>query len=102
MFWLVNRRHKEEQDIKAEKHIPKRRKILENIVAVQVESIYNEILLSHKEQNNAIGSNMDAARLSYQVNSERERQIPCDITYMWNSKYDKNKPIYKTETNAQM
>ena len=26
--------------------------------------------------------------------SERERQIPYDITYMWNLKYDKNKPNY--------
>ena len=25
--------------------------------------------------------------------SERERQIPCDITYMWNLKYDTNELI---------
>ena len=25
----------------------------------------------------------------------RERQIPCDITYMWNLKSDTNDPIYK-------
>ena len=25
----------------------------------------------------------------------RERQIPYDITYMWNLKYDKNELIYK-------
>ena len=30
--------------------------------------------------------------------SERERQIPYDITYMWNLKYDINEPIYETET----
>ena len=29
--------------------------------------------------------------------SERERQIPYDITYMWNLKYITNKHIYKTE-----
>ena len=28
--------------------------------------------------------------------SERERQIPYDITYMWNLKYDRNEPIYET------
>ena len=28
-------------------------------------------------------------------------QIPCDITYKWNLKYDKNKLIYKTETDSQ-
>jgi len=27
--------------------------------------------------------------------SERERQIPCDITYMWNLKYDTNEPSMK-------
>ena len=31
--------------------------------------------------------------------SERERQIPYDITYMWNLKYGTNEPIYKTETD---
>ena len=45
--------------------------------------IYNEILLSHrKEQNNAIGSNMDATR-HYHTKwsmSERKRQIQYDIT----------------------
>ena len=29
---------------------------------------------------------------------DRERQISCDITYMWNLEYDINELIYKTET----
>ena len=33
--------------------------------------------------------------------SERKRQIPYDITYMWNLKYDRNEPIYETETDSQ-
>ena len=33
--------------------------------------------------------------------SQRERQIPYDITYMWNLKYDTNEPIYETETDPQ-
>ena len=33
--------------------------------------------------------------------SERERQIPYDITYMWNLKYDTNEPIYKTGHREQ-
>ena len=33
--------------------------------------------------------------------SERERQIPYDVTYMWNLKYGINEPFYKTETNSQ-
>ena len=34
--------------------------------------------------------------------SERERKMPCYITYMWNLKYGINKPIYKTETDSQV
>ena len=34
------------------------------------------------------------------MKSERERQIPYDITYMWNLKYDTNKPIYKTDSQT--
>ena len=30
--------------------------------------------------------------------SEKERQIPYDITYMWNLKYGTNAPIFRTET----
>ena len=26
------------------------------------------------------------------------RQILCDITYMWNIKYDINEPIYETDS----
>ena len=46
---------------------------------------------------------MDATR-DYQAKwskSERERQVPYDITYMWNLKYDTNELIYKTETESQ-
>ena len=32
--------------------------------------------------------------------SEKERQILCDITYMWNLKYDTNERTYKTETDT--
>ena len=47
-------------------------------------------------------SNMDATR-DYHTKgskSERERQIPYDITYMWNIKYNTNEPIYETETES--
>ena len=61
--------------------------------------MYNGILLSHKkEQNNAICSNMDGPR-DYHTKwsqSERERKIPYDITYMQNLKYDTNEFVYKT------
>ena len=32
--------------------------------------------------------------------SERERQIPYDIAYMWNLKYDTNEFIYETEKDS--
>ena len=67
--------------------------------------IYNQILLSlKKEWNNAICNNMDGPR-DYHTKwskSERERQIPHDITYTWNLKYDTNEPIYETETESQI
>ena len=66
-----------------------------------VVSVYNGILLSHKKEwNNAICSNMDATRDDY-TKSERDRQIPYDITCMWNLKYNTNEPIYKAETDSQ-
>ena len=54
-----------------------------------VVNIYNGILHSYKKElNNAIYSNMDTTR-DYHTKwskSERERQIPYDITHMWNLK----------------
>ena len=32
--------------------------------------------------------------------SERERQIPNDIIYMWKLKYDTNELIYETKTDS--
>ena len=65
---------------------------------------HNRILLSHKnEWNNAIYCNMDRLR-DYHIKwskSDRERQIPYDITYMWKLKYDTNELTYKTETDSQ-
>ena len=55
--------------------------------------IYNGILLGHK--NNAIYRNMDVTR-DYHTKwskSEREKQIPYDITYMWILKYDTNEEM---------
>ena len=55
-----------------------------------------------KEWNNAICSNMDATR-DYHAKwskSDRERQIPYDITYMWNLKYDTNEPIYEPDSQT--
>ena len=39
-----------------------------------------------------------AVSRDYHTKSERERQIPYDIPYMWNLKYDINKP--KTEIES--
>ena len=46
---------------------------------------------------------MDATRDDHTKwsTSERERQIPYDISYMCNLKYDTNELIYETETDSQ-
>ena len=36
------------------------------------------------------------------LKSERERQIPYDIIYRWNLKYDTNELMYKTEAGSQI
>ena len=67
-------------------------------------SIYIWILLSHKKEwNNAICSNMNGFGGHYakENKSDRERQIPYDIAYMWNLKkwykwtylQNRNRPI---------
>ena len=46
---------------------------------------------------------MDATRDDHTqwTKSDRERQIPYDITYVWNLKNDTNELIYKTEKDSQ-
>ena len=64
--------------------------------------IDNGILLGHQKWNDTIPSNMDGPR-DYHTKwskGDRERQIPCDITYMWNLKYGTNEHIYKKETDS--
>ena len=60
--------------------------------------VYNGMLPSHKKEwNNAICSNMDEPR-DYHIKrskSDRERQIPHDITYVWNLKYDMKVQVVK-------
>ena len=64
--------------------------------------IHNEILLGHKnEQNNAICSNMDTTRDYIKWSeSKREKQIPYEISYMWNLKNGTSESIYETETES--
>ena len=33
--------------------------------------------------------------------SQKEKEIPCDTTYIWNLKYDTNELIYERETDSQ-
>ena len=46
---------------------------------------------------------MDATRDSHTKcrKSERERQIPYDITYTWNLKYGTKEPAHETETGSR-
>ena len=44
---------------------------------------------------------MDLETLILNEVSQKKRQIPYDITYMCNIKYDPNELIYKTERDSQ-
>ena len=44
---------------------------------------------------------MDLDMITLSEKSERERQIPYDITYMWNLKSDTNELIFKIKTDSQ-
>ena len=74
-------------------------------VYTHTHTTHNGILHSHKiEWNIAICSNMDGAR-EYHTKwsqSDRERQISHDITYMGNLKNNKNESIYETETDSDI
>ena len=60
--------------------------------------IYSGIMLSHKkEQNNMDGPRDDDTKWS---KSERERQIPYDISYMWNLTDYTNEHIYQAKTDS--
>ena len=48
----------------------------------------------------AMWMNLEIIILS-EVNQKKERQIPYDIAYMWNLKYNTNELIYETETDSQ-
>ena len=71
------------------------------------ENQINTVYRHYKEWNNAICSNMDRPKdgpNAYHIKqskSERERQIPYDITSMWKFKYNTNELIYKAETDSQ-
>ena len=54
--------------------------------------------------NNVICNNMDGPRDHYteRSKSDREKQITCDIAYIWNLKKCTNDLIYKTEIESQM
>ena len=70
----------------------------------QVVYIHNGILLSHKkEQNNAICSDMDRTRDSHTElsKSERGRQIPYDITYIWYLIHGTNEPSHRRRTDLE-
>ena len=65
--------------------------------------IYNGTLLRPKKKMPfaAIWMDLEISILK-QSKSERERQIPYDITYVWNIKYDTNELNYETEINSQL
>ena len=63
--------------------------------------IYNGILAIKKNEIMPFEATWMQLKIIILSKSERERQIPYEITYMWNLKYGTNEPIYKTETDSQ-
>ena len=57
-----------------------------------------------KNEKNDICSKVDGPRDYHtkQSKSERDRQIPYDITYLCNLKYETNWHIYETKTDSQL
>ena len=56
-----------------------------------------------KKWNNAVCRHMNGTR-DYHTKwrkSKKERQIPYDINYTWNLKYDTNELIYETGSQTQ-
>ena len=63
----------------------------------------NSLLLSHLGSQNGIMSLVATwIDLNIILSEVRERQISCDITYMWNLKKDTSKRIYRAEIDSQM
>ena len=60
--------------------------------------------VSFSQWNRAVCSNVDGPRDGHTEWSTwgKERQIPYDITYMWDLKKAANEVIYKTYTELQM
>ena len=66
--------------------------------------VYNGTLLSHKKEIMPLGVtrvNLETIILS-DVSHKEKRQVPCDISYIWNLKYNTNEHICKAEKVSQM
>ena len=61
--------------------------------------VYTYMIENHKKEWNAICSNLEIVILN-EVKSERERQVPYAIIYVWSLKYDTNELTYETETES--
>ena len=61
--------------------------------------LYNGILAIKKNEIMSFAATwMDLEIIT--LSEVSQRQIPYDITYMWNLKYDTNELIYKIETDS--
>ena len=54
----------------------------------------------NKEQNHAICSNLDGTRDAHSKGHPPEREIPYDITCIWNLIYGTNKSFHRKETHG--
>ena len=62
--------------------------------------IHNGILRGHKK-NKVMPFAATWVQLEILILNEvrKRKQIPCDITYIWNLKYGPDEPIYRTENH---
>ena len=62
---------------------------------------HNGILISHKKDEiMSLAATWMDLEMIILSKSERETQIPYDIIYMWNLKYNTNDHIYARETDS--
>ena len=69
----------------------------------KIRHIHTSECYSAVEWNNAVCTNMDGPRDCHAgwSKSDREKQMPLGIAYVWNLKYGRNELIYRTETGSR-
>ena len=67
-----------------------------------VSHIHSGILLSHKKNENAIGSNMDDLQIIILSKESQKEKYHMVFTSMWILEYDTHQHTYETRTDSQI